>query len=85
MPGTKPNCLRVLWLTLVLLVAFAAGVSVRIRPAMTAEVRRSAPRQHFLAGSERALPVLQEISQTLKQIDARLSRIEKIAAAAAEP
>ena len=81
----KPKCLRVFWLALVLLVAFAAGVSVRTPSGMTAEVRRSAPRQHFLAGSERALPVLQEISQTLKQIDARLSRIEKIAAAAAEP
>ena len=39
---------------------------------------------HFLAGSERSLPVLEEISATMKRIDERLARLEKIAMQAAE-
>jgi hypothetical protein len=50
-----------------------------------ASVRESPPRQAFLAGGERSLPILQEISGTLKQIDERLARIEKTLAAAAKP
>ena len=45
-----------------------------------AEVRKPTTRQAFLSGSERSEQVLREISQTLKSIDARLARIEKLAA-----
>ncbi len=75
--------LRIAGLTLVVLIAFCAGTSLRPPPAARAGVREGTPTPHFLAGGERALPVLEEISKTLKQIDTRLSRIEKIAADAA--
>ena len=43
------------------------------------------PAGHFMAGGERAVPVLEEISATLKRVDERLARLEKIAMQAAEP
>jgi hypothetical protein len=42
-----------------------------------AEVRETAQRSTFLAGSERSETVLREISSTLKTMDRRLERIEK--------
>ena len=42
------------------------------------------PPGHFLAGGERSLPVLEEISATLKRMDERLERLEKIALQAVE-
>jgi len=39
---------------------------------------------HFLAGGERSVPVLEEISATLKRIDERLQRLEKLAQKLAE-
>ncbi len=44
-----------------------------------AEVRQSPPRVAFQAGSERSETILQEIAATLKTIDGRLERIEKLA------
>ena len=80
----KAKYARVGWTAVVLLVSFWAGTFLRPQPASTADVRTSPPKQHFLAGSERSVPILQEISETLKRMDARLSKIEKIVAAAAE-
>ncbi len=68
----------------ILVASFWAGTFLRPQPASTADVRRGKPKQHFLAGSERSVPILQEISETLKRVDARLAKIEAIAAEAAE-
>jgi len=68
----------------ILVACFWAGTFLRPQPASTADVRKGAPREHFLAGDERSIPILQEISGTLKQMDARLSRIEEVVAAAAK-
>ena len=85
MSKTKLTLGRTACLALLLMGAFWAGAVLRPQPAARASVREVTPKRHFLAGGERAVPVLQEISATLKQIDLRLSRIEKaIVAAAAE-
>lgn len=44
-----------------------------------AEVRETTPRAAFQAGSERSETVLREIATTLKTMDGRLERIEKVA------
>ncbi|HET6424055.1 MAG TPA: hypothetical protein VFG20_10255 [Planctomycetaceae bacterium] len=44
-----------------------------------AEVRETTPRAAFQAGSERSEAVLKEIAATLKTMDGRLERLEKIA------
>ena len=80
----KPKFARLGWLAMLLTLAFWTGTCFPPQPASTAEVRKSPPRQAFLSGSERSVPILMEISETLKQMDARLSRIEKIVATAAE-
>lgn len=52
-----------------------------------ADVRKSPPRAAFLSGSERSEQILREMSVTLKRIDERLQRFERMAAtpAAATP
>ena len=55
-----------------------AGQSSRL-PAGQTPVADEVPPGHFLAGGERAVPVLEEISATLKRIEERLDRLEKIA------
>ncbi len=67
---------RGVYLAMAILVAFGVGTSLQPRAAVRAGVREAAPQQHFLAGGERAVPVLMEISETLKRIDTRLARIE---------
>jgi hypothetical protein len=44
-----------------------------------AEVRETTPRAAFQAGSERSETILREIATTLKTMDGRLERIEKVA------
>lgn len=56
-----------------------AGQSSRLPAGQTAPVVDDVPPGHFLAGGERAIPVLEEISATLKRIEERLDRLEKIA------
>ncbi len=68
------------WPAVLVLGAFWAGTWFPSQAAVTAEVRQGPRRAAFMAGSERAVPVLEEISATLKQIDARLARFEKILA-----
>ena len=72
------------WLVLLVLLAVCVGTTLQPRPAAEAGVRETTPKEHFLAGSERSLPVLQEISTTLKQIDSRLAKIETPIAVAAD-
>jgi hypothetical protein len=58
-------------------VGFLAGTARHGQSPLQAQGRRSAPREAFLSGSERALPVLMEISATLKRIEERLAKIEQ--------
>ena len=58
---------------------YVAGQSPRGFDAARAEVRETTQRATFLAGSERSEAVLREIASTLKRMDGRLERIEKIA------
>jgi hypothetical protein len=44
-----------------------------------AEVRETTPRAAFQSGSERSETVLREIAATLKRMDGRWERIEKVA------
>jgi hypothetical protein len=44
-----------------------------------AEIQPTPPPQHFQSGSQQSVPILQEIAATLKQMDARLARIETAA------
>jgi hypothetical protein len=46
---------------------------------LQAEVRETTPRAAFQAGSERSEAVLKEIAATLKTIDGRIERLEKLA------
>jgi hypothetical protein len=80
----KRRFLRVIMAAAVLLGVFWVGANLQPRRFARGGVRETTPKQHFLAGSERSLPILTEISATLKQIDARLARIEKTIDDAAE-
>ena len=53
-----------------------AGIVTRV---VQAEVRETPQREAFQAGSERSETVLKEIAKTLKTMDSRLERLEKIA------
>jgi hypothetical protein len=54
--------------------------SIAARPTTaSAQVTNAAPDQHFLAGDQLSLPLLQDISTTLHQMDARLARLEATA------
>lgn len=55
-----------------------AGQSART-PAGQPTATEALPPGHFMAGSERAVPLLNEISESLKRIDERLERLEKLA------
>jgi hypothetical protein len=46
-------------------------------------VRTTSSPQYFKSGSERSLPVLREIKDTLERIDSRLQRIEEAVVSAA--
>ena len=60
-----------------------AGQSARTPPGQKG-VSDSYPPGHFLAGGERSVPILEEVSATLKRMDERLARLEKIAVQMAE-
>jgi len=68
-----------LGLTLFLLGTFWATVPLNQPPHARAGVTKAPPKESFLAGSERSIPILNEISATLKRIDARLARLEEAA------
>ncbi len=55
------------------------GAEFRVSSSARAESRTKPPPEHFQSGSERSIPILKEISATLKRIDAKLANIEKIA------
>ncbi|MBN2477596.1 MAG: hypothetical protein JXB62_23515 [Pirellulales bacterium] len=60
----------------ILLGGFLLGGYLHTQPDANAGVRETTSREHFLAGSERSLPVLKDISLTLRQIEAHLAKIE---------
>lgn len=63
-----------------LLVGYAVAQMDFAPNAVQAEVRETTPRAAFQAGSERSEAVLKEIAATLKTMDGRLERLEKLAA-----
>jgi hypothetical protein len=73
------------WLAALLLAAFWLGSAVPPRTAATAEIQKTESKEPFLAGDERSIPILKEIAATVKQIDARLERIEKLLPAPRRP
>lgn len=85
MPEMKTKFVRLGWLTVFLAGSFLAGTCFQAQPASSSEVRKGTPRAHFLSGGERSVPILLEISDTLKRIDSRLARIEEAIATADEP
>jgi hypothetical protein len=65
------------WMVVALLGAFWWGSTFRPRTGATAEIQQVESPERFLAGDERSIPILKEIAATVKQIDARLERLEK--------
>jgi len=84
MAKAKPGFGQIVCVAILLLGAFCMGVSFRPQPVARAGVRDAIPPGHFLSGSERSVPLLKEISGTLRKIDARLSKIENMVALATE-
>jgi hypothetical protein len=81
---TVPRC----WITsprylLAGVALIALGIvlgSASIRPSTAwGEIRMQPPAEHFKSGDQLSVPLLQEISATLRQIDARLARLEAAA------
>ena len=60
-----------------------AGVGIGLAAPADRGKRQGTAPQHFKSGSERSLVILAEIRDTLKEIDTRLQRIEKVVLAAA--
>ncbi len=83
MTGT-PSARRLIAVALLVGGVFWTSLAMRPKGVATAGVRQTPAPEHFLAGSERSVPILQEISQTLKQIDARLARVERLLVEAGE-
>jgi hypothetical protein len=65
---------------LVLSVVFWAGRTWRDGASARADVRESSPPVHFQSGGARSEAVLVEIAASLKRIEARLERMEQMAA-----
>jgi hypothetical protein len=78
----RPRCGSLRWL---LVGATLVGIGIALGsvvapPSMAVgQVRTPALREHIQSGGQLSLPLLQEISATLRQIDARLARLEAVA------
>ena len=69
------------WCAIVVLLLVVGLVGIRPGSEKAhGEVRKTAPRPAFQSGSQRSEQILREISATLKSIDRRLERLEKVAA-----
>ncbi len=73
------------WLAAILLAAFWFSSAVPSRTAVTAEIKQAESKEPFIAGDERSIPILKDIAATVKEIDARLERIEKLLPAPRQP
>lgn len=67
------------WILLALLCGYGIGQWRGLPSFAHADVRESAPRAAFQAGSERSEATLKEIATTLKTIDRRMEVLEKAA------
>ena len=85
MANGRRNVGRAGLMAVLLLIAFWLGSAVPPRTARTGELQPSGSNEPFLAGDERSIPILKEILATVKQIDARLERIEKQVPAERKP
>jgi hypothetical protein len=56
---------------------YLAGTASAPSAALHAEVTRAKPRETFQAGDQLGVPILKEIADTLKRIEARVEAIEK--------
>jgi hypothetical protein len=56
-----------------------SGAALSTSSEAQGEIRATPQPQAFQSGSQLSVPVLREISATLRQIDARLARLETVA------
>ena len=75
---SKPTIHSFVVLLVVLAGGFLTGNSWRQPSVAHAEVRRKPPRETFQSGGARSEVVLREIAATLKRIDSRMERIERV-------
>jgi hypothetical protein len=55
------------------------GSNVTLPSIASGQIITTPQPQHMLSGGQMSLPILQDISATLQQIDGRLSRMENLA------
>jgi len=55
------------------------GSSVSMPSIAWGQIITTPQQQHMLSGGQMSVPILQDISATLKEIDGRLSRMENLA------
>ena len=55
------------------------GSNVTMPTIAWGQIVQTPHQQHMLSGSQMSVPILQDISATLKEIDGRLSRMESVA------
>jgi hypothetical protein len=75
---SKPAIRSFVVLLVVLAGGFLTGNSWRQPSVAHAEVRRKPPREAFQSGGARSEVVLREIAATLKRIESRMERIERV-------
>jgi len=55
------------------------GANVTMPTIAWGQIVQTPQQQHMLSGGQMSVPILQDISATLKEIDGRLSRMETLA------
>jgi hypothetical protein len=55
------------------------GSTVNVPSAAWGQITKTPQQPHMLSGGQLSLPILQDMSNTLEQIDARLARMESLA------
>lgn len=70
---------RIKWLLTGGLLGYFVALYGGMLPTVSADVRETPPRAAFQSGAERSETILREIAATLKTMDGRLERLEKIA------
>jgi hypothetical protein len=68
---------------IVFLGGIGAGLALPAAAPASPGGRQAPPREAFKSGSERSVPLLREIAQTLDRMDTRLQRIEQAVLSAA--
>ncbi len=82
---SKTSLSRMNWMLMGAVLGYCVAQYGGVIPAANAEVREGVPRAAFQAGSERSETILREIAATLKTMDGRLERLEKVAADRKQP